>query len=52
MRRWWLGAAVLLLAMGTHALAGLWTLLETCAVTDAATEIPAPASTQGRVCDA
>lgn len=52
MKRWWLAAAALLIAAVTHALVGLWTFFETCGVSDTATEVPAPASAQGRVCDA
>lgn len=46
------GLAALLLAAGTHALAAVWFLVGTCAVSDVADRVPAPASTQGRLCDA
>ena len=39
-------------AVASHALAGVWTLLTTCGVSDVAQISPAPASRQGRICDA
>ncbi len=46
------GFLVFLLALGTHAAAGLWTLFASCQISDTASRVPAPASFQGRVCDA
>ncbi len=50
MRHWMAAAAVLPVALLTHAAAGFFTLFSTCAVSDTAGEIPARASVQGRLC--
>lgn len=52
MTRLLVGAAALVVAPVTTAAAGLWTFVHTCGISDVANSVPAPASMQGRVCDA
>lgn len=52
MRKALVTVLVLPVAVATHALAGLMTFLMTCQISDVAQVVPAPASVQGRVCDA
>ena len=46
------GAVALVLELLTHILGAVWTFFETCRISDTADRVPAPASVQGRVCDA
>ena len=52
MTRLLVGAVAFVVALVTTAAADLWTFVHTCAITDVANNVPALASTQGRVCDA
>ena len=52
MKTWVVAGAVLPVAVAMHALAGLGTFFMTCRISDVAQVVPAPASAQGRVCDA
>jgi hypothetical protein len=52
MVRFLVGVGALVVAVPTHVGAALWTFFGACSISDTAEVVPAPASIQGRLCDA
>lgn len=52
MGRFLVGLGALLVALPAQLVVGVGTVLGTCQVSDTASRVPAPASVQGRICDA